>query len=61
MDDSSLPRSLSWTSLLLLTLLAGFAECALLFPDAVVSTRLAAALSWDAAVSGEDESVQTRA
>jgi hypothetical protein len=53
MDDSSLPRSLSWTSLLLLTLLAGFAECAILFPDAVVSTRLAAALSWDAAVSGE--------
>ena len=53
MADSSLPRSLSWTSLLLLTLLAGFAECAILFPDAVVSTRLAAALSWDAAVSGE--------
>ena len=53
MDDSSLPRSLSWTSLLLLTLLAAFAECAILFPDAIVSTRLAAALSWDPAVSGE--------
>ncbi|HKA61502.1 MAG TPA: putative glycoside hydrolase, partial [Methylomirabilota bacterium] len=51
MNDSSLPRSLSWTSLLLLTLLAAFAEYAILFPDGVVSTRLAAALSWEAAHS----------
>src|SRR4030095_922125 len=48
MDDTSLPRSLSWTSLLILTLLAALAEYAILFPDGVVSTRLAAALSWEA-------------
>ncbi|HSL49560.1 MAG TPA: putative glycoside hydrolase [Candidatus Deferrimicrobiaceae bacterium] len=49
MDHSPLPRSMSWTSLLILTLLAALAEAALLFPAAVLpTTRFAAALSWDA-------------
>ncbi len=48
MDHSPLPRSMSWTSLLILTLLAALAEAALLFPAAVLpTTRFAAALSWD--------------
>ena len=50
MNDSPLPRSLSWTSLTVLTLLAAFAESAILFPSALLpTTRLAAALSWDPA------------
>jgi hypothetical protein len=49
MDHDASPRSLSWTSLLVLTLLAVFVEALILFPSALFpSTRLAAALSWDA-------------
>ncbi len=43
MDHSPLPRSLSWTALVILIMLAAAAESMILFP----STRLAAALSWD--------------
>jgi hypothetical protein len=53
MDHSPLPRSLSWTSLALLTLLAGAAESVILFPSVLFpATRLAAALSWDASSPG---------
>jgi hypothetical protein len=53
MDHSPLPRSLSWTSLVLLTLLAGGAESVILFPSVLFpATRLAAALSWDASSPG---------
>ena len=53
MDHSPLPRSLSWTSLVLLTLLAAAAESAILFPSVLFpATRLAAALSWDARSPG---------
>ncbi|HEX4994977.1 MAG TPA: putative glycoside hydrolase, partial [Methylomirabilota bacterium] len=49
MDLSDSPRSLSWTSLVALTLLAAFAEAMILFPSTLFTpTRLAAALSWDA-------------
>jgi hypothetical protein len=49
MDHSPLPRSLSWTSLVFLTLLAAAAESVILFPSVLFpATRLAAALSWDA-------------
>ena len=49
MDDSRVPRSLSWTSLILLTLLAATAESVILFPSVLFpATRLATALSWDA-------------
>jgi hypothetical protein len=49
MDHSPLPRALSWTSLILLTLLAAAAESVILLPSALFpATRLAAALSWDA-------------
>jgi hypothetical protein len=49
MDHSAPPRSLSWTSLFVLTLLAGLVEAAILFPSEVLpTTRFAAALSWDA-------------
>jgi len=52
MDHSPLPRSLSWTSLVLLTLLAAAAESVILFPSVLFpATRLAAALSWDASSS----------
>ncbi|MGH7374459.1 MAG: hypothetical protein ACREJY_09550, partial [Candidatus Rokuibacteriota bacterium] len=53
MDHSPLPRSLSWASLALLTLLAGAAESVILFPSVLLpATRLAAALSWDAGSPG---------
>ncbi len=53
MDYSPLPRSLPWTSLVLLTLLAGVAESVILFPSVLFpATRLAAALSWDASSPG---------
>jgi hypothetical protein len=49
MDRSAPPRSLSWTSLCVLTVLAALLEVTILFPSAVVpATRFAAALSWDA-------------
>jgi len=49
MDHSPSPRSLSWTSLVVLTLLAALVEAMILFPSALFpTTRLAAALSWDA-------------
>ncbi|MGH7400181.1 MAG: hypothetical protein ACRELW_21885, partial [Candidatus Rokuibacteriota bacterium] len=51
--DHSQPRSLSWTSLFVLTLLAALAETAILFPSTVVpTTRFAAALPWDASAPG---------
>src|SRR5215470_4046975 len=49
MDHSPLPRSLSWTTLIILILLAAAAESMILFP----STRLATALSWDPTASQE--------
>ncbi|HET9926910.1 MAG TPA: putative glycoside hydrolase [Methylomirabilota bacterium] len=52
MSPSPLPRSLSWTSLVLLTLLAAAVESVMLFPSMLFpATRLAAALSWDASSS----------
>ena len=49
MDHSASPRSLSWTSLVVLTLLAAFVEAMILFPSTIFpTTRFAAALSWDA-------------
>jgi len=49
MDHSASPRSLSWTSLVVLTLLAALVEATILFPSTFFpSTRFAAALSWDA-------------
>ncbi len=46
---SASPRSLSWTSLVVLTLLAAFVEAMILFPSTLFpTTRFAAALSWDA-------------
>jgi hypothetical protein len=49
MDHSPSPRSLSWTSLVVLTLLAALVEAMILFPSTLFpTTRLAAALSWDA-------------
>ncbi|HJR00012.1 MAG TPA: hypothetical protein VKA83_00150, partial [Methylomirabilota bacterium] len=49
MNDSASPRSLSWTSLVLLTLLAALIEATILFPSTFSpTTRFAAALSWDA-------------
>jgi hypothetical protein len=49
MDHSAAPRSLSWTSLVVLTLLAALVEAMILFPSTLFpTTRLAAALSWDA-------------
>ena len=49
MDHSASPRSLSWTSLVVLTLLAAFVEAMILFPSTLFpTTRFAAALSWDA-------------
>jgi len=53
MNDSRLPYSLSWKSLLVVTLLAAFAESAILVPSVFLpSTGLAAALSWDPATQG---------
>jgi hypothetical protein len=48
MDHSPSPRSLSWTSLVVLTLLAALVEAMILFPSTLVPTTRAAALSWDA-------------
>jgi len=49
MDHSAPPRALSWTSLVVLTLLAALVEATILFPSTLFpTTRLAAALSWDA-------------
>jgi hypothetical protein len=49
MDHSPSPRSLSWTSLVVLTLLAALVEAMILFPSTLLpTTRFAAALSWDA-------------
>ena len=49
MDHSPSPRSLSWTSLVILTLLAALVEAMILFPSTLFpTTRFAAALSWDA-------------
>ena len=49
MDHGASPRSLSWTSLVVLTLLAAFVEAMILFPSTLFpTTRFAAALSWDA-------------
>jgi hypothetical protein len=49
MDHSASPRSLSWTSLVVLTLLAALVEAMILFPSTLFpTTRFAAALSWDA-------------
>ncbi|MFI5377351.1 MAG: hypothetical protein ACHQ8D_22150, partial [Candidatus Rokuibacteriota bacterium] len=53
MSQSSIPRSLSWTSLFILTLVAALLESLILFPSTLVpGTRLAAALSWDASNPG---------
>ena len=53
MSQSSIPRSLSWTSLFILTLVAALLESLILFPTTLVpGTRLAAALSWDASNPG---------
>jgi hypothetical protein len=53
MDHSPLPRSLSWPTLIVLTVLAAFTESVILFPSALFpATRLAAALSWDASTHG---------
>src|SRR6185295_10666146 len=49
MSHSASPRSLSWTSLVVLTLLAALVEAMILFPSTFLpTTRFAAALSWDA-------------
>ena len=49
MSHSASPRSLSWTSLVALTLLAASVEAMILFPSTFFrSTSLAAALTWDA-------------
>jgi hypothetical protein len=49
MDHSPSPCSLSWTSLVVLTLLAALVEAMILFPSTLFpTTRFAAALSWDA-------------
>lgn len=49
MDHGASPRSLSWSSLFVLTVLAAVVEAMILFPSALFpSTRFAAALSWDA-------------
>jgi hypothetical protein len=49
MDHNGAPRSLSWTSLVVLTLLAAIVEATILFPSTLLpTTRFAAALSWDA-------------
>jgi hypothetical protein len=49
MDHSAAPRSLSWTSLVVLTVLAALVEAMILFPSTLLpTTRFAAALSWDA-------------
>jgi hypothetical protein len=54
MDHSPLPRSMSWTSLLVFTLLAALAETAILFPASVLpTTRFATALSWDASTPAD--------
>lgn len=47
MDHSPLPRSLSWTSLIVLTLVTALVESVILFPSALFPD-LAAALTWDA-------------
>ena len=48
MDHSPSPRSFSWTSLVVLTLLAALVEAMILFPSTPFpTTRFAAALSWD--------------
>ena len=53
MSQSSVPRALSWTSLLALTLIAALAETTILFPSVLFpGTRLAAAISWDASNPG---------
>ena len=53
MSQSPVPRSLSWTSLFILTLVAALLESLILFPSTLVpGTRLAAALSWDASNPG---------
>ncbi|HSE03470.1 MAG TPA: putative glycoside hydrolase [Methylomirabilota bacterium] len=53
MNSSASPRSLSWTSLFVLTVLAALAEAAILFPDAMLpTTRFAAALTWDSSKHG---------
>ncbi|MGH7402945.1 MAG: putative glycoside hydrolase, partial [Candidatus Rokuibacteriota bacterium] len=53
MDHSPPPRSLSWTSLFVLTLLAALVEAAILFPSTMLpTTRFAAALSWDSSPRG---------
>ena len=53
MSQSPVPRSLSWTSLFSLTLVAALLESLILFPSTLVpGTRLAAALSWDASNPG---------
>jgi len=49
MDHSASPRSISWTSLIALTLLAAVVEAMILFPSTLFpTTRFAAALTWDA-------------
>jgi len=46
MSQSSVPRALSWTSLVALTLIAALAETTILFPSVLFpGTRLATALS----------------
>ena len=48
MNHSPSPRSLSWTSLVVLTLLAALVEAMILFPSTLLpTTRFAAALSWE--------------
>jgi hypothetical protein len=53
MSQSSVPRSLSWGTLAVLTLIAALAETTILFPSTLFAgTRLAVALSWDASNPG---------
>jgi hypothetical protein len=53
MEQTPLPRSMSWTSLVALTVAAALVEAAVLFPATVLpTTRFAAALSWDASRHG---------
>ena len=53
MSQSPVPRALSWTSLVALTLIAALAETTILFPSVLFpGTRLATALSWDASNPG---------
>ena len=64
MSQSSVPRALSWTSLVALTLIAALAETTILFPSVLFpGTRLATALSWDASNPGyplpEDPAAET--